>query len=221
MSQLLQSIKDANQQTIDLVHGFIRESQLLLSNESTFYNIPPLIIHLCLCYFYIRDRWSEILKGNDYTIEDDMLIKIKGSYQSAFMENTMSSGVYHWKFHLIKYGEGSGLQIGIFKEKYNPETVLKDSIGDKKDTAYIFRPTDPSIKYKSDNENKHIIKAYGTIKCDEGDIYEMIADFDKLELKWCVNGVDLGKAFDIEKCEYRAGVYMYSKGLKLKFISCR
>ncbi len=122
---------------------------------------------------------------------------------------------------LIKYGEGSGVQIGIFKESCKPETALRDSIGDKKDTAYIFRPTDPSIKYKSDDGDKHITKVYGPKKCAEGDVYEMIADFDKLQLKWCVNGVDLGKAFDIEKCEYRAGVYMYSKGLKLKLSSIR
>ena len=40
----------------------------------------------------------------------------------------------------------------------------------------------------------------------------MILDLNKLKLSFIIDGVDYGTAFDVEKCKYRAAVFLRNKG---------
>ena len=44
---------------------------------------------------------------------------------------------------------------------------------------------------------------YGIV-CKTNDIIEMICDLEKCELKYCINGIEYDKAYDIKQAKYRA-----------------
>ncbi len=46
----------------------------------------------------------------------------------------------------------------------------------------------------------------------------MIVDCNKQELKYIINGVDYGKAFDIENKKYRAAVNLYEGGDSIRLL---
>ena len=52
-------------------------------------------------------------------------------------------------------------------------------------------------------------KKYG-LNCKSNDIITMKVDFDNLELKFIVNDIDYGKAFDIKPGKYRAAVGLFA-----------
>ena len=69
-------IKNIKQEHKDLVNGLdIREQTKLFTNDNdTFQLIPPLVIHLCLLFWYNGlDRFNPKLCGDSVKISDDGL----------------------------------------------------------------------------------------------------------------------------------------------------
>ena len=58
---------------------------------------------------------------------------------------------------------------------------------------------------------------YG-IRCNNGDIIEMELNMDERCLKYIINGKDYGVAFDVPRGNYRAAVYLYKTGNKLRIL---
>ena len=80
----------------------------------------------------------------------------------------------------------------------------------KSSNGYGFSCTDMSLVYPNGGYTGY--KKYG-VQSKNGDIIEMILDLDNYTLKYIVNGKDYGFAYDdIEKCKYRAALYMWYEG---------
>ena len=54
MSLNFEEIKLIDQKTRNIVFGFIRNSQSLLPKSQTYYNIPPIVYHCCLLFFWLK-----------------------------------------------------------------------------------------------------------------------------------------------------------------------
>ena len=57
---------------------------------------------------------------------------------------------------------------------------------------------------------------YGTkptygISCGTGDTIEMYCDMEELKMGFIINDEDYGKAFDLDKCKYKAIINMHDK----------
>ena len=79
MSLNFEEVKQIDQRTKNIVFGFIRWSQQLLLQESTYYNIPNIIYHICILFFWqkiIPYKFSEKYKSNHgiITLSDDKII---------------------------------------------------------------------------------------------------------------------------------------------------
>ena len=69
----LNTTKLADQRTKDIVNGFIKQYQKLLSKNNIYhYNIPSLIQNLCLNYYWIKEYFTfhgvDIILNKDKTI---------------------------------------------------------------------------------------------------------------------------------------------------------
>ena len=58
---------------------------------------------------------------------------------------------------------------------------------------------------------------YGIV-CKNNDIIEMELNMNELFVKYIINGKDYGKAFDVTEGSYRAAVYLYHDGGKLRIV---
>ena len=65
----LEESKLADQKSRDLVFGFIKEAQRLFPID-TYYNIPALITHVCLVYYYIKEYFDPELMSEHIQFED-------------------------------------------------------------------------------------------------------------------------------------------------------
>ena len=66
--------KNVDNKTINIVFGFIRRCQMLLPNNNPLYNIPSLVEHLCICYYWIREYFTS--HGNIITLNENKNIAI-------------------------------------------------------------------------------------------------------------------------------------------------
>ena len=197
----------------DTVFGYMRQ----LSKSSLYgENIPKLIEHLCLEYYYIYDEWDKQCMDESIILDDTNTIKQGagrgGSGTSTFLKEIISSGEFEWKFKIGKQGiPGSySSTIGIWKitDKRSEKSVVGTNCFNKHDKklyvcGYAF---DIAIIVSGQTRIN-----YGK-KCVTKDIITMTLDLNKLELKYKVNGEDQGKAFDIKPGAYRAVVNMSTHG---------
>ena len=58
---------------------------------------------------------------------------------------------------------------------------------------------------------------YGSV-CKNGDVVTMVVDLNKMNLRYSVNDVCYGKAFDIDKDSYRVAVFMYEKANSIQLL---
>ena len=151
---------------------------------------------------------------------DGDCISTKGRNQTAFLKTIISSdigNIFYWKFKFDLHIENGviGTAIGIWKTNIGDIIKLKNSCfcwwGNN---CYTFI----SAKAKLTNGDYGVSdKSYG-IKCKTNDIVEMIVDMKKLEIKFKVNNIDYGKAYDIEDTTYRAAVYLNDVGNKIRLL---
>ena len=60
--------------------------------------------------------------------------------------------------------------------------------------------------------------SYGP-KCEIGNVITMTVDLEKYQIKYKINDMDIGSAFDnIEQKSYRVGLYLYYNGVKVQII---
>ena len=60
-------------------------------------------------------------------------------------------------------------------------------------------------------------KYYGK-PCEEGDIIDMYLDMNKLELSYAINNKNYGVACKVDKCEYKAVVYIRTQNQQIDLI---
>ena len=87
---------------IDIVYGFIRESQSILSHK-VINNIPELVSLICLAYFNDSDEWDCINKSYRMEfIDNDCVKKVGRGNATALLTKKISSGHHKWRFAIIK-----------------------------------------------------------------------------------------------------------------------
>ena len=210
--------KELDEKTQCLVFGFVKESQKLLSDSSSYWNISDLIIFIILSFYQIKDEWDEENSHKAYKIEDDILVKVDEENawvknRSAFMTQIVSKGTFRWKFkivHIVEPGQWNDFIIGIINANRNLKYVSTGFYCDSNGHGYDAgkgRLWNPSYD----------VTTYG-IACKGNDIIEMELNMNELYLKYIINGKDYGKAFDVEPGKYKAAVYLYKTGDKLRIV---
>lgn len=87
MALNLKAIKDVDDRTRMLIHGFNREAGQLLPQDVPYYNIPSIVNHICLLFYWQRD-YFKILDNNDIQLSPDKLEAIAND-QTSQNWNTM------------------------------------------------------------------------------------------------------------------------------------
>ena len=79
------SSKDVDQRTKDIVIGYIKQCQKLLPfKNNSYYNIPPLIEHVCIYYYWIKEYFTD--HGDSIILNDDKNIATNtvDSYETVY-----------------------------------------------------------------------------------------------------------------------------------------
>ena len=211
--------KYADKKSILAVSGYLSESNTLPND----FQMPQLIYLICLA-FYTNDNWDDRIKGEYLKIQGKRLTHTGTSncYQTGYLRNVCAyPGIYRWKFKIRSRGKNVdhnnvwNLIFGVVKEKDSINNYITSDAFDTGgeggiqcgDVAIGFISVVGCVTRGSGNYGKR----YG-IKCDTKDIVEMILDFNKLELRYCINGIEYGKAHSIDKDgRYRAVVTLAEK----------
>ena len=196
------------------VSGYLRESQKLLPSSLI---IPDLIEHLCLAYYYNDHNWDTKYIFETMKLKNNIISLTTQGSCTAFLNNIIYSGKHYWRFKIISCRDGyeGSITIGIW------------NIKDKLDNSGQ-RPIDTNFTYGMSssyglraNIGKKIHIGYSqkyAIPCKRNDIIDMYVDFDKLELKFSINEIDYGIAYNITQGNYIAAVALYHEVDSVKLI---
>ena len=127
MAQNSTNIEIVDQRTHDLVYGFIREASTC--------RIPEDIIHICICFYLITDRFDPNQPSKNITLDEDKQIvrpnatKVYGCFGNAYLEQIVESGCHKWRFKILGYTR----MIGVWR-------VQKDTDPPRK--LYLQRATE-------------------------------------------------------------------------------
>ena len=177
----------------DLIFGFIRESQ---NNAKLNIVIPVMINYLCLVYFnQNKDCFNAELTHHILEVNKNTII-CKHSFHSkccAYLRNIVSKNVHIWKFRINNPNEVRSIvcdEIGVTKA-INPSTTNWN--------GYALRLAGIII-------NGSTMKFCRSDCKKDGDLLEMMLDFNTLSLSFKINNNNFLKALDIEPGSYRAGI---------------
>ena len=105
------------------------------------------------------------------------------------------------------------MTIGVYKMNHPIDTSEPLRADDYQGIVYAWK-VDSGRLTKGDQDSK---REYTTREFQDGDIVEMILDLNNLSLEYVVDGINHGKAFDIEETEYVAVVSL-SRDNQIKLI---
>eukprot|EP01084_Bolivina_argentea_P148404 259461_1 len=196
--------KKYNQITKDIMIGYVKHIQSLLKN----YDIPPLIIHICLqyydnCYLEVFTKIGNNLNINKQfnTIENKLCNKWGTAYGNMEINNKNidNINIYIWTFKIISIYEGSTISIGIdSSKKQNINTCFHECHHVNKSNygyyAYELLKRE-SCTYKYSHNNQYNVQMYGTDIID-GDTIKMELNMKNKILKFYNNNTDQGIAYD-------------------------
>ena len=197
------------------VFGYIRDIQYKLPQDIAYFNIPVSIYQICTLYFHRFERWDPNKKDSTYEIIDDYTLhQTMYGWGSAFLTNIVEVGKHDWIFKLTEYPAHKNVCIGIVK--MNKDKPTKSFLGCEPGTVYSFLA---NFALTNDHSARDIWEtSYGEI-CKSGDEIGMHLDLNKLTLSFSINGKDFGKAYDVDKCQYKAAINMTDAGCKLQLVS--
>merc|ERR1712228_11418 len=203
-------IKTANKRIRYSVYGYVRVNKYMLE-------IPESVIDIVLCFYYLIDEWD---KKNLNSAVTSILLKNENCVQlgpvnslesgSAYLTNIVSEGVFSWRFKIIQACNemNFGITNNIKASTLNRFFVDYDSgyaweAVHYEEGGYLMDPK--MIRHQK-------LKQYGP-RCKNGDVVEMILDLEQMTLRYKVNDIDYGVAFEnIEKTQYKAAIFMYVYG---------
>ena len=199
-------IKKIDTRTKHLLYGFIHNTQTLLPTNNAYYNIPDLIVHLCLMFYYIKECWDPIwcIDIGNFIVNKNEITKKKSlmGYKSAFLSQIVSKGIHHWRFKIIIRGGGNNIDIGICKtSKVNSENA----------NAYFTKTPGDGYAYICTQGS---LNGYGKQKpllplCKQNDIIDMFVDLNTYQISYAINhGLKVLAFANIAKDEYRAAISM-------------
>eukprot|EP01084_Bolivina_argentea_P159362 277554_1 len=114
MSQFI-SLKEVNKATQYSVSGFLREQRhMLLPLNISYYNIPPIVMHLCVMYFYQQETFDKhgdnmILNEKQNVVQ--MIDHGWNSVYGKYLIKTDKPHLYEWTVQILE--RHSDILIGI------------------------------------------------------------------------------------------------------------
>ena len=210
-------IKQIPQTNKDLAFGYLRENE-----QKSRANYPQLIKYLILLYSNRQDHFDPNATHKQIEIEGNTITGRWNKRAHSFLKNIVIEGIHIWKFRYhqdldddFEWPEGC---VGIWKTKSGvPDvggTPIDGPYESKICTGYIITmdgyrtdATDPGTY--SQHKFRPEVK--------DGDIIEMILDFNKLILTFKINDEIKAKIDGIENTAYRAAVatFEYGEGFTL------
>ena len=233
-------LSNVDDKTKKIVFGFIRNSQNYFPQNNSYYNIPDLVIQICLLYYLMNDKFDKKCIGESMKLnEKEQTITMENeTSNSAFLTNIIDHGIHHWRFKIKQCAKLRGSEnnwggewyttLGIWKvksddneEKLPINTYFSEKYKGSRSYGFAYNigellDIDGGLPKDSGNSTDDKFK-YG-IKCTTNDIIDMICDLEKYELRFNINTKKYGKAFDIEKCKYRAVINLYTQSDSITLI---
>ena len=197
------------------VTGYIHELESQYNQE-----IPEGIILVCtLFYGHETDELDPKCIGEDITLAGRTISVDQGNENafplylgSAFGKKIVATGTFSWEFRI------ESIRARIYP--YQPKPVIgiwnieSDDVLPPTNTWFCDGVTTDAYGFEL-TENTLTDIATGCLmddkygkKCEKGTIIEMIIDLVDLSLKYMIDDVDYGKAFDIVNQKYRAVVFI-------------
>ena len=140
------------------------------------------------------------------------LTTVLGNLCNAYLLNVIDCGIHSWTFKIHRLYTnywGSSLDIGIWKINQEPPkpTIIDDNqfYGSCKD-YYKYGYAFDSVRGKILKDNKFTTN-YGK-ECKNGYVIKMILNLIDMELSYCINNINYGFAYKIEKTKYMAAIYV-------------
>ena len=208
--------------TGNLVYGFCRDIYDTFPSDNVYYSLQDVIINICIAFYWIRYEWREKPQdqGDLVSFENKKIAtKLTQSDCCIFVDTTISSGVWEYKFRIHCIGQRDqgfdDVIIGIVPisgvekaERYAFIYVEED--------AYGFGGTASS---KSGPHTWGNANSYGKV-LDDGDEVRMIINLDDGNLLYYINDEDYGICHDDIKqnMTYRACVYLFGSGTKIELL---
>eukprot|EP01084_Bolivina_argentea_P051514 94772_1 len=192
MADQFQRIKLIDQETKDLVFGFVKH------NLHSRFSIPSLIQYTIVLYYHIEEYFTKIGSCMKLNKQNDT-VNMRGDFEDELRANTVYGNIeinninftkYIWIFKILKMNKDSFICIGM--DSSNKQCIEYDFYVSTDHSYYAYEiGTDSSCK-TNDIDGAD---AYGLCG-NEGDIIKMELNISNNLLKFCHNHKDLGIAFD-------------------------
>eukprot|EP01084_Bolivina_argentea_P066712 121628_1 len=216
MALMKSKLNTVPQRNKAVAFGFCREEEIKWNDSS---NIPQLIKYLCLLYLnQNKDEFDINNCHKDLKINDNY-IKSDGYGRSCFLKNIVKKGKYIWRFQLNEF-EGVvcyDCLIGIYNTEFET-TDYSYGFDDYFDNITFNNEISTGYGLRLDGrltnpENSTIWGKKTELKCQPGDIIEMILDFNNLTLCFKINNKQC--TVKIENGEYKAALTLCSGSFTL------
>ena len=174
----------------DVVFGFMRQMQLLLPNDTnSYYNIPPLVIYICL--YYYRQHEIFTLYGNKMSVnETNNIVKCDGNYNTVYgnvIIDGLSQAIHVWKVKILELKYGC-IYVGIDSSN---KAVINEDFSDPEMNENSFYSVD---QFGSSNTSWYdectvetIVSLYNEGEIENGDCMTMKVNPSKKTIKYFKN----------------------------------
>ena len=217
MSQFLQTLSNTERgKRADLlVFGFIHDEQIKQFSDD--------IVIECLKYYFINYAWDPHGYSEDnmkLDEENSIITMVRCGNASAYLTDILeNTGIHTIVFKILGIKHSGWVQTnGIWKVNENNEPLLCHDFAPHGPDSIAINNTGNAVacgafqfKQKEYNDCPAIVK---------DDIVEMIVDFEQNELRFKINGIDYGKAGDINPAhKYRPAVSLFYSGDAIQLLS--
>ena len=166
-----------------------------------------------MCDRFDPNHISQATELDEYT---QTLTQVENARpSSSYLENIVDSGRHQWTFKIVE--RRGTVIIGIWRVLQNEQPPLGHNFARGSYRQYRGYGYFVSKGLRTDKNCGVSDSPYGVV-CKDGDIVEMILDFDELSLSFKVNGTDYGKCHDVKQDKYRAAVFLYEAGCKIQLL---
>lgn len=198
-----------DQDTKDLINGYIRGHQNQTKPNGSPTNIPVSIGYICaLFYFIFIDAWHKDRHALKYMISGDDNTTITSTKDdeddddeesSACLTTTAIKGKHHWKFKITKWPKAiyAYIILGIVKDNQDFNKIAGTFLGHHANATYCWDLQQMELNIHGNEGISEWKGGYGTSPV-QGDTVDMYLDLDALVLSFGVNGTHFGKAFDVD-----------------------
>ena len=219
MSHNLRNTELILQKRKDTVIGYIRKLKSL--------DIPSEVVNICIAFYGNgKDIFDPECISKYMTLtENGTIVSINDNFvtASAYLSVVVDSGIHKWKFKILAKPYG---MIGIYKVKNINDKPLTNIAFTHNGAGYGYCITDKTLSNpitgstagRNSGYGPGYTSGYGPDIIKSGQIIQMILNLNDLSLQFIINGMKYPKAFDIERCKYRAAVYGYCANTKFQIV---